>query len=98
LAARVKQEDKKCVGEQNELLLLNEQHGAKTPYERLLGDAMAGSGALFTREDAAEAAWAVVDSVLEADYPLHIYKRGSWAPNPSNALIAADGKWNNPNS
>ena len=35
--------------------------GEEAPYERLLGDAMAGDGALFTREDAVEAAWAVVD-------------------------------------
>ena len=37
---------------------------ARSPYERLLGDAMAGDGALFTRQDAVEAAWAVVDPVL----------------------------------
>ena len=42
----------------------DEQAGEETPYERLLGDAMAGDGALFTREDAVEAAWAVVDPVL----------------------------------
>lgn len=35
------------------------------PYARLLTDAMAGDGALFTREDAVEAAWAVVDPILE---------------------------------
>jgi glucose-6-phosphate 1-dehydrogenase len=96
LAARVKREGKEFVGEQKELLLLNEQHGAEMPYERLLGDAMAGDGALFTREDTVEAAWAVVDDVLGTDGPLHIYKQGSWGPKQVNALIAADGKWNNP--
>jgi glucose-6-phosphate 1-dehydrogenase len=49
LAARVKQEGKEFVDEQKELLLLNEQHDAETSYERLLGDAMAGNGAPFTR-------------------------------------------------
>ena len=43
-------------------LLVDEQPGQETAYTRLLGDAMAGDGALFTREDAVEAAWAVVDS------------------------------------
>ena len=46
-------------------LPVEEQPGEESPYERLLGDAMAGDGALFTREDAVEAAWAVVDPVLK---------------------------------
>src|ERR1035437_7162092 len=51
LAARVKLAGKEFVGEQRELCLLEERRGGETPYERLLGDAMAGNGALFTRED-----------------------------------------------
>jgi CRP/FNR family cyclic AMP-dependent transcriptional regulator len=35
--------------------LVDEQPGEESPYERLLGDAMIGDGALFTREDAVEA-------------------------------------------
>ena len=65
LAARVKRAGKEFVGDQRELYLLDEQSGEQTPYERLLSDAMAGNGALFTREDAVEAAWAVVDPVLD---------------------------------
>ena len=65
LAARVKRAGKEFVGDQRELYLVEEQPGEETPYERLLGDAMAGDGALFTREDAVEAAWAVVDPVLD---------------------------------
>ena len=61
LAARVKRAGKEFVGDQRELYLVEEEPGEETPYERLLGDAMAGDGALFTREDAVEAAWAVVD-------------------------------------
>src|SRR5665647_451061 len=64
-AARVKRAGKEFVGDQRELYLLDEQPGKETPYERLLSDAMAGDGALFTREDAVEAAWAVVDPVLD---------------------------------
>ena len=96
LAARVKRAGKKFVGEQQELFLLDEQPGAETPYELLLGDAMAGDGALFTREDAVEAAWAVVDGVLDTHGPLHTYKPGSWGPKQANALIAPDGSWYNP--
>jgi len=68
LAARVKLAGKDFVGEQRELYLSEERPGGETPYERLLGDAMAGNGALFTREDAVEAAWAVVDPVLKTHH------------------------------
>ena len=63
LAVRVKRAGKEFVGEQRELYLLNEQPGEEAPYERLLSDAMAGNGALFTSEEAVEAAWVVVDPV-----------------------------------
>jgi len=96
LAARVKRAGKEFVGDQRELYLLEEQKGEEAPYARLLGDAMAGDGALFTREDAVEAAWAVVDPVLKIHHPARPYKRGSWGPREANALIATDGFWHNP--
>jgi glucose-6-phosphate 1-dehydrogenase len=96
LAARVKRAGKEFVGDQRELYLLDEQPGEETPYKRLLGDAMAGDGALFTREDAVEAAWAVVDPVLNTHHRARSYKPGSWGPKQANALIAADGSWHNP--
>ncbi len=96
LAARVKIPGKQFVGDQRELYLLEEQIGEETPYRRLLGDAMAGDGALFTREDAVEAAWAVVDPVLKTHPRVHTYEPGSWGPKQAEALIAADGGWQNP--
>jgi len=96
LAARVKRAGKEFIGDQRELHLLEEQHGEEPPYERLLGDAMAGEGALFTREDAVEAAWAVVEPVLGTHHPTRPYKRGTWGPKEADALIAADGCWHNP--
>ncbi len=45
LAARVKCAGKEYVGDQRELYLLEEEPGEQSPYERLLGDAMAGDGA-----------------------------------------------------
>ncbi len=65
LAARVKRVGKEFIGDQRELYLTEHQAEQMTPYERLLEDAMAGDGALFTREDAVEAAWAVVAAVGE---------------------------------
>ncbi len=96
LAARVKLPGKEFTGEQRELYLSEEQPGAESPYERLLGDAMMGDGALFTREDSVEAAWAVVDPVLKSHHRAIPYRRGSWGPKESNALISADGGWHNP--
>ena len=96
LAARVKRAGRAFIGDQRELYLLDEQPGEESPYERLLGDAMAGDGALFTREDAVEAAWAVVDPVLRRHPRVRSYKRRSWGPKEADALIAADGGWHNP--
>ena len=96
LAARVKVAGKEFVGEQRELYLFEEQPGEEMPYERLLGDAMNGDGALFTREDAVEAAWEVVDPVLKAHHRIRPYRRGSWGPKEADALIAPDGSWLNP--
>jgi glucose-6-phosphate 1-dehydrogenase len=96
LAARVKHPGKQFVGDQRELYLFEEQQGEETPYERLLGDAMIGDGALFTREDAVEAAWAVVDPVLKNHPRARPYKRGGWGPKEAETLIASDGSWHNP--
>ena len=96
LAARVKLAGKEFLGEQRELYLSEENSGVELPYERLLGAAMAGDGALFTREDAVEAAWAVVDPVLKKHPRALSYKRGSWGPKAADEIIEADGGWHNP--
>src|SRR5512140_467353 len=96
LAARVKRAGKEFVGDQRELYLLDEQPAEEAPYARLLGDAMNGNGALFTREDVVEAAWAVVDPVLVKHHKAVPYRPGSWGPREADALIAANGRWHNP--
>ena len=96
LAARVKRAGKEFVGDQRELYLLDERPGEEAPYERLLGDAMAGDGALFAREDSVEAAWAVVDPILTRHRPAIPYKPGSWGPKQADALLAGNCCWHNP--
>jgi glucose-6-phosphate 1-dehydrogenase len=98
LAARVKRTGKEFVGDQHELYLVEEQPGEESPYERLLGDAMAGNGALFTREDAVEAAWVVVEPVLKAHHRARLYKPGSWGPKEADAIITSACGWHNPES
>jgi glucose-6-phosphate 1-dehydrogenase len=95
VAARVKLAGEQFIGDQRELYLSEEQTGAETPYERLLGDAMAGDGALFTREDSIEAAWEVVDPVLKNHPRSRPYKPRTWGPKAADALIAPDC-WHNP--
>jgi glucose-6-phosphate 1-dehydrogenase len=96
LAARVKLAGQEFIGEQRELYLSEEQTGEESPYERLLSDAMKGDGALFTREDAVEAAWTVVNRVLKNHPRVRLYRRGTWGPKEADTLIAADGGWHNP--
>jgi glucose-6-phosphate 1-dehydrogenase len=96
LAARVKLAGGSFVGIQKELRLLEQQPGEETPYERLLGDAMIGDGALFAREDAVEAAWAAVDHVLKKHHRVRPYSRHTWGPKAADLLIAPSGHWHNP--
>jgi glucose-6-phosphate 1-dehydrogenase len=65
-------------------------------YERLLGDAMHGDATLFVREDAVEAAWAVVEPILATSTGLHEYEPGSWGPLEADRLAADVGGWHNP--
>ena len=96
LAARVKRVGREFVGDQRELLLCQDSLGESSPYERLLGDALLGDGALFSDQDTIEAAWAAVEPVLSNPSPLHLYAPGSWGPPEADALIAADGAWSVP--
>ncbi len=99
LAARVKRAGEQFIGDQRELYLLDEQPGQEAPYERLLGDVMAGNGSLFTEQDSLEAAWAVVDPVLREHHRALPYQPGSWGPQEADALIAAGGgSWINPSA
>jgi glucose-6-phosphate 1-dehydrogenase len=96
LAARVKRAGEEFIGDQRELSLLDVQPKEMAPYERLLGDAMNGNGALFSRQDSIEAAWAVVEPVLMKHGAVRPYKPGSWGPQEADSLIASDGGWRNP--
>jgi glucose-6-phosphate 1-dehydrogenase len=65
-------------------------------YERLLTDAMAGEGLLFVREDAVDAAWAIVEPILDNATPLHQYEQGTWGPPEADRLVKALGGWRDP--
>jgi glucose-6-phosphate 1-dehydrogenase len=65
LGAKVEAPGEAMIGRDLELTVHEQPGGADlAPYGRLLGDALRGKASLFAREDAVEAAWEVVDRVL----------------------------------
>jgi glucose-6-phosphate 1-dehydrogenase len=68
-------------------------------YETLLLDCMLGEATLFTRSDEVEAAWGVVDPIIDFwanKRPDHFpnYPAGSWGPTVADEFIAREGaKW-----
>ena len=66
------------------------------PYERLLGDALHGVQTLFTRQDAVEETWRVVQPLLEDPGPVHTYQPGTWGPAEANALLKGVSHWSEP--
>ncbi len=65
-------------------------------YDRLLTDAMRGDQLLFVRQDAVEAAWAIVDPILGDCCPVETYEPGTWGPPDSRELAAEIGGWHDP--
>jgi glucose-6-phosphate 1-dehydrogenase len=66
-------------------------------YERLLLDALQGDPSLYTRADAIELAWALVDPILRGwegsdSPPLLSYTPGTWGPPEAESLLARDGR------
>jgi len=66
-------------------------------YERLLLEALEGDASLFTRSDSIEAAWGLVDPLLQGwetqnTPPLVTYPVGSWGPEAADQLLARDGR------
>ena len=73
----------------------------KSPYERLLGDALRGDATLFTRDDCVEAAWRVVDPVIgrahhDLTTPIAIYEPGTWGPPAAKDIVASGQTWHDP--
>ena len=66
------------------------------PYERLLGDALAGEPTLFASERAVEGTWAAIDSILGDVGPVRKYERGSMGPKEADKLTASFGGWVDP--
>ena len=66
------------------------------PYERLLGDAIAGRHTLFTRQDTVEETWRIVQPLLDEPGPVHPYAPGTWGPEQAKDLTRGIAQWSDP--
>ena len=67
-----------------------------TPYEVLLHAALSGDSKRFTRQDAVDETWRVMQPLLDAPPPVHPYAPGSWGPEEADRLLAGFGRWHGP--
>ncbi|HTW15981.1 MAG TPA: glucose-6-phosphate dehydrogenase [Nocardioides sp.] len=67
-----------------------------TPYEVLLHAAMTGSSIRFSRQDAVEETWRVMQPLLDAPPPVEAYRPGTWGPAGAAALTEGYGGWRTP--
>ena len=97
LSAQVKRPGEDLVSMPAKLTAVEQQTADEVDaYERLLGDAMQGDAMLFVREDAVEAAWAIVEPILGNNSALHSYEIGSWGPREADRLAMDVDGWHNP--
>ena len=77
-------------------------NGSRSAYATLLSDCLRGDATLFDRGDSVEAAWALVDPILDVwsaakTATVPEYPSGSWGPKESDQLLERDGRqWYNP--
>jgi glucose-6-phosphate 1-dehydrogenase len=70
-------------------------------YETLLLDALRGDATNFTRTDAVEQSWRIVDPLMESwaqsGGAPHLYPAGTWGPDAADDMLARDGRrWRRP--
>ncbi len=74
----------------------------RSAYATLLNDCVRGDATLFDRGDSVEAAWSLVDPILDVwtaarSAAVPQYPAGSWGPRESDLLLERDGRqWYNP--
>lgn len=97
IGARVKRSGEQMISDPSELSFVHHPEGDEMDaYERLLGDAMQGDPTLFARQDGVEAAWAVVEPILDLQNQPLEYAPESWGPAEAEQLAADVGGWHCP--
>jgi len=96
--ALVKRNGEDMRGEPVELIARHHSETEKSPYERLLGDAIHGDTSLFTQDASVEAAWRVVDPVLTDPTPVIEYEPGTWGPSQAAGIMDGEITWHDPSA
>ncbi|HET9169232.1 MAG TPA: glucose-6-phosphate dehydrogenase [Actinospica sp.] len=67
------------------------------PYERLLHGALVGDASSFAREDSVEESWRIVQPLIDAPPPVHVYEPGGWGPaEAADKLVRGHARWHKP--
>ena len=70
--------------------------GSRSAYATLLNDCLRGDATLFDRADSVEAAWTLVNPILQGwqNLPVNFpnYAAGSWGPQEAMELLERDGQ------
>ena len=75
---------------------------SRSAYATLVNDCLRGDATLFDRGDSVEAAWSIVDPILDVwsaarTGTVPTYAAGTWGPKESDQLLERDGRqWYNP--
>jgi glucose-6-phosphate 1-dehydrogenase len=69
---------------------------APGPYERLFHDALCGDRSLFTREDAVEETWRILQPLIDHPPKALTYAKGTWGPPTANELLRGHAPWKQP--
>jgi len=96
VGARTKLPGEAMAGAATALIAHHHPGDEMTPYERLLGDALHGDATLFARSDAVEAAWRVVEPILDDTVPVIGYAPGTWGPSAAGRILVGGDQWHNP--
>jgi glucose-6-phosphate 1-dehydrogenase len=96
LSKKIKKPGEKMIGKQVELTFHESQVDLMPPYQRLLGDAMKGDASLFSRQDAVEEAWRILDPILDNATPVYEYDKYTWGPKEAYAKLTPKAGWNDP--
>jgi len=97
MSTQVLESDHEMTGQTVELRAADDCNaGGMEAYERLLHDAMVGDATLFSREDAVEQAWRIVEPVLKNPTPVIEYAPGTWGPKEAEGVLHPGVKWHDP--